>query len=507
MALTLAQLLAPQTVDQWRSILLAALQGLGVVVKTGTGAGGVGTGTGSISLSGTPAAAYSKIIINITTAGELGTAVFQYSLNGGTSYVSGITVPATTGIYVLGATGVTVTFASGISGSGTSFQISDSYSFALQVPSLPVTAWQASGAYRQLVEIEAQALASLSAQQSAIAASGLTTQATGSWADLIANYFYQLTRNAAGVTKGLITLSDAAGAGPFTITTGTMWFASSNGLLYSNSTGGTLARNGTLQLTVQAGSPGAAYNVGNNAIVSIVAGTLPGVIGTGVGGAFNPDPGTGTWVTSQGADAETDSALMLRCQQRWSTLGSGSPAAAYQLWATLAEAAAGHATTITRVLAYADTTTPGQVDVYLAGTSGGVGGSAVTDATTYITPFIPLTATANIQSAANVAITVAGTVYFFVSKTTSTLAQAAVAAALAVYINGLSIGSDAGGVNVKAYYSELEGAVADPLGTSLSSQLIIRNIVGFTVNGGTSDVGLTTGQVATLTNSLTFVGV
>src|SRR4051812_35541106 len=109
MPLNLSQLLVVESVDVWRTRLLTALQGIGVVVKGGTGAGGVGTGSGSISVSGTPVAAYPKIIISIVTAGELGTAAFQYSLDGGSTYSGTVTVPAAPGIYVLGTTGVSVT--------------------------------------------------------------------------------------------------------------------------------------------------------------------------------------------------------------------------------------------------------------------------------------------------------------------------------------------------------------------------------------------------------------
>lgn len=498
MALALTQLLLVLTVDQWRAILLAAAQGLGVVVETGTGAGSAAIGTGVVSLSGTPTAALPKVLIIITTAGELGTAVFKYSLDGGTTFTTGQTVPATTGAYTLGATGVVVTFVPGPSGAGTSFAVGDQFSFALNTPSLPVTAWAASGMFRGLFEIEAQALAAFSAQQAAIAAGGLTTKATGSWADLIGQQFYQLTRNAAATTTGQVTISDAAGAGPFTITAGTMWFASTSGQLYSNTSGGTLAKNGTLALQVAAQQSGSAYNVANNVITSIVAGTLPGVT------VNNPDPGSGTWITSQGSDAESDSAYMLRCQQRWPSLGTGSTAAVYQLWATSAEAAAGHATTITKTLVFADSATAGQVDVYLAGASGAVAGGAVTDAQSYINPRVPITATTLIQSASNAVMTVAGVVNFFAAKNTSAVVQAAVAAALSAYINALGIGSDAGGANVKVFYTEIEAAIGSVLG---GAGVAIRNITSLTLNAGTSDVGLTTGQVSTLTNSLTFTGV
>lgn len=493
MSLLLNQLLIPLSLAQIRQMLLSAHQGLGIVVESGVGAGSSPLGTGSITLSGTPNVSLSNIIIIITTSGELGTAVFKYSLDGGLTYTSGVAVPASPGAYTLSTTGIIVTFVSGPVGAGTSFIVGDQFNFAINVPSLPVTAWGSSGGYRQLIEVDAQALTAFNQQQPALAAGGYTTKATGSWCDLLGQNFYNLNRNLAAVTQGLLTLTDAAGAGPFTIAPGTMWFATSGGLRYSNLTGGTLALNGTLQITIAAEFSGSSYNVGNGTIQTIVAGTLPGVT------VNNPDPGSGTWITSQGSDDETDSAYMLRCQQRWPSLGTGSTAAVYQLWATSAEAAAGHATTITKALVISDPTTAGQVDIYLAGASGSVGAGAITDAQNYIGPRVPLGSTLSIVSATNAVMTLAGTVNYYAALTTLSTLQAAIAAALVAYFKALGIGSDAGGANVKVYYTALEATVG--------SQTGVRNITTFTLNGGTADVGLTLGQVATLTNSLAFTSV
>lgn len=504
MPLSLTQLLLVESVDVWRTRLLTALQGIGVVIKGGTGAGGVGTGSGAMTVSGTPVSAYPKIVINIVTAGELGTAAFQYSLDGGSTYSGTQTVPAAPGIYVLPGTGVSLTFATGPSGAGTSFTVSDQFSFALNVPSLPVTSWPASSGYRQLVEIEAQALAMFSAQQAALAAGGFAATATGSWADLLGTQFYNLDRNAAAITKGQLTLFDTGNAGPFTIGVGTMWFVSSDGHRYFNTTGGTLNLSGSLIIQVTAESPGLAYDVANATISTIVAGTLPGVT---VDNSTNLV--SGSWITSHGSDAESDSAYMLRCQQRWPGLGTGATAAVYKLWATSAEAAAGHAATISKVLAFVDPVIPGQVDIYLASASGAAGGGAVTDATSYINPRVPLTASTSILAATNAVITIAGTVFFYLSKNTSAVVQAAVAAALAAYINALDIGSDASGVNSKVYYSEIEAAVGAVLG---GAGVAIQTITGLTTkkgagSAGVVDLGLVIGEVATLTNNLAFTGV
>jgi hypothetical protein len=98
-------------------------------------AGATNTGSGSIALSGSPTGTWNRVVVNITTAGEPGTAVFQYSLDGGTTFTSNVTVPAS-GAASLDTTGVGVTFNAGTS-SGTSFAAGDSFSFSLGPPVAP----------------------------------------------------------------------------------------------------------------------------------------------------------------------------------------------------------------------------------------------------------------------------------------------------------------------------------------------------------------------------------
>jgi hypothetical protein len=493
------------SVDTWRSLLLGVLQGLGVVVPGGTAGGGVMAGTGSLSLSGTPTTSIAKAVVKIVTAGELGAGQFQYSIDGGKTFSSTQTM-ASSGAFVLPSSGVTLTFAAGPVGGGTSFAVGDTFTFAINVPSLPVTSWRSGDAFRTLVEIEAAALADFDSSQSIIAAAGflqawinpqsmgLTSAPPDAWLDLLGTYFYNLTRNAATSTTGLATLTAAAGAGPYTIAVGSMWIADAAGHRFTNITGGTLAQGGTLQLTWQAESTGTAYNVSNGALGNIVAGTQAGVT------VNNPDPGSGTWITVQGADAEANLPYALRCQARWPSLANPgtTPAAQFTLWALSAEAAAGHGTTVTRTLVQADAAIAGQVDIYLAGSSGTVGGGAVTDVNAYIQQRVGISNTAVVSAATTAAMTVAGAVNYFSAKTTLAAVQAAIGAALNAYLAAIGIGSDSSGT-VKVYWSQIEAAIGAAAG--------VRNVSGMTLNGGTADVALTLGQVATLTNSLTFNGV
>jgi hypothetical protein len=501
MALPLSQLVAPKPLATMRAEVLAAMQGLGVVIPGGASGGGVQSGTGSISLSGSPSLPYPKVILKIITSGDLGTGAFRYSLDSGSTFSGSIGIPGG-GVYSIPSTGVSVTFISGPAGGGTSFVVDDTFTFALNTP-LPVTSWQAGGVCRTFAEIEATALADLSTAQAKVAAAGfvqawlsptsmgLTAPPADAWLDLLGENVYLLSRTKATVTQGLATLTAAPAAGPYTIAIGSMWIADAAGHRYSNATGGTLPLGGTLQLSFVAESPGSAFNVGNATLTNIVAGTLAGVT------VNNPDPGSGTWITAQGTDDESSTSYATRCQNRWPSLAAAgtSPAAQFQLWALSAEAAAGHGTTITRVLVIADPSTPGQVDVYLAGASGAAGGGAVTDANAYIQQRAGITNTALVAAASNVVVTVAGTVNYYASQTTLTAVQAAVTAGLAAYFKSLPI-SDG---TAKVYWSQVEAAVASALG--------VRNVASLTINAGTSDISLTLSQVATLTNSLTFASV
>ena len=113
---------------------------------------------------------------------------------------------------------------------------------------------------------------------------------------------------------------------------------------------------------------------------------------------------------SSGSDEEADEALKIRDLDRWPALGQNGPPDAYDLWAKSAEKAAGHTTTITRVLV----TTPdglGQFDVVLAGAAAPASVDAVADADAYIQVRKPDTASPTVKAASGAAVAVAATLY------------------------------------------------------------------------------------------------
>lgn len=474
MARTLDDLLTTRTRADVVAQLVSALKGVGFVSKTGTG-------TGSLTASGVPIGTYA-VVVKITTAGELGTGAFQYSLDEGATYSSAITIPVG-GVYTLlspvppasgASVGTSVTFVAGPAGAGTSFVVGDTYSLSLSVPTFPVDSWQAGSVARTLIEIDAQAIASLSNTVKTIAEGGFLDRAKGPWLDLLVSNFYDLTRNVAVVARGPVTLTDAQSSGPHTIVPGDLWFASSNGLRYTNVTGGTLPKGGTLAVTVQAEAGGAAYNVAVGTITTMIT-PLPGVTAT------NPTSGNGVWQTTSGTDEESDAAYSTRAKARWAALGSGATAEAYALWAATASAE------VTRTTVGPDPLVPGQVLVYIAGASGAFPGGSTVPATVQanIDPRTPLGISAVVVSATNVVVPIVATVR--VKAAYRTAAEVAVASNMEAFFSSLPIGAT-------VYRSAI-----------IEQAMIVDGVEDFAMSSPAADTVLSGGQVATHTRTLTWV--
>jgi hypothetical protein len=393
-------------------------------------------------------------------------------------------MPSSGASYTLPTSGVVISFTAGDTGFGSSFVDGDAYKFSLIRQAFPVTAWQAGSVPRTLVAIDSRAIASLATVQQQLAAGAYLRTASGPWLTLRARETYGLERFEATAAKGLATLSDAGNAGPFTISPGGMTIASANGLRYTNAATLTLPQGGTVSGTWEAETPGAAYNVGNGSITSIVAGNLPGVT------VDNPDPGGGTWLTTQGTDEESDESLIIRCEARWPSLGAdvAAPTAVFDGWARTAGAGQ-----VTRTAVAASPTVPGQVDIYLAGPSGAVSGGVVTDVQNYIDARVGLTSSANVVAGSNVVITPVATVTYDSTVTTVPAIQAALTTNFTEFIQQHPMGTDGAGT-VKVYLDEIREQITAVPGVRSASP----------ISSPASDTSLTTGQVPTL--SLSFGG-
>lgn len=476
MGLTLNELVSLQTKEDLLAQLFLALQGVGFVAKTGIGSGNVTT-------EGVAAGAAS-VRLKVSTAGERGSGAFRLSTDAGATYGSPVTIPSN-GVYVVGTTGLTVTFNTGPSGSGTSFALNDVFAIELTVPTLPVTAWQPGSTPLTLVELFAQGLENFAATIQRVAQGGFLFEATGDWMDLVLENVYALTRNAGATTVGNFVLTDTANAGPFTISAGQVWAGTVGGLRWTNITGGVLPQGLSLTLSFRAESPGSAYNVGAGT-VSVLFTSLAGVT------VSNPNPVGGSWITTPGADRETDAQAAIRAISRWPALGIGVASDAYDLWVKTASSS------VTQTYVREDPATPGNVQVYLAGNGGAVDGAVVAAVQAYVDPRAPLTTIAVVASATAVPITVAGTLYVTTGN--------AVAAAAAV--------DD----NIGAYFNSGTNSIDEELpgvgiaGTAYTSAIVEQAMLApgarnFVLSTPASDTVLAAGEVFELTQNITIVEV
>jgi hypothetical protein len=483
MPLTLDQLTTAGTKETWRDKLLAALQGRFHVTHAPA------QGTGQVTTSGNPTAT-ADVVVKIATSGERGVATYQVSTNGGSSYGLSATVPSGGGP-VLVANGVSVTFSAGPSSAGTSFIAGDLYSFSIAIPSLRTTSWQPGSTALTIAEMDSDAMADRDELIAAVTKGGFNELAEGPWLTLLARNVYDNERILGLPAAGTVRLSCSASAGPYTLVAGQVWVSTAGGKRYVNTAGGTLASGGTLNLAFQAETTGASFNVSNNTITVLVT-ALAGVT------CNNPDPGSGSWLTTQGSDDESDAALRARNRAKWTTIGVAANADGYVQFAKDATASgAGGVTQVTRGKATPSATVPGQVDVVIAGVSGAVGGSTVSAVQAYIDALTPLTSVAVVASAANKAVTITATVKVKAAQATTT--QAAAEADLAALASGTAIGASEG-----LPVEFITAAIVGPLNADGSNN---RGITNLSMSAPAADTVLAANEVPTFTLAITWTPV
>lgn len=343
----------------------------------------------------------------------------------------------------------------------------------------PVTAWQAGGVARTLVDVDAETLAELYGLVSDIGKGWSLDDAEGDWLTLHAYSRFDLTRIAATFAKHSVRLSTvASGAGPYSITAGQLVVTNASGIRFrsTNSTTETVPASGYVDITVQAETAGVG---GNTAPSSVVTPALAGV-------AFS-------WQSAVTAarDEETDAALRQRCRDRWATLATGFTREAVRYYCVNATLVDGTNAGCTRV-GFADPAGDGSYVVYVAGASGALGATPLSRVQAALNAVKPITDTPVVTNATQVIIDPTGNIRFFDGINTSEN-RAAARAAINAYLNGLPLGStsdpaivDAAGMSA-AVYAALPGKVRD---ADLSN----------------ADVSLLLGQVAVMADpdSLTF---
>lgn len=350
---------------------------------------------------------------------------------------------------------------------------------ALADAGFPVASWQPGSIPRDLVYADATALAQLHSVVAELAMAAFLDDATGDWLTLFAASRFQVTRTAAVATVGKVVVTVASGAGPYTITAGGLLVTDGARRWRStNTTNVTISSAGTVTFTVRAESLGAAYNVANSAINAVVSPALAGV------SVSNPVYASGTWITTAGADAESDASLRQRCRDRWATLGRGATVAAYQYLARTGHASAAQVTRTAVVTGPGD----GTLRVYLAGPAGPVDAGVVTTVQTWIDSNKPATDAPTVESAAATSVTVTATVRV-AAASDSTANRALATDALAAYFAALGIGEQ---VDLGRLYEAIYRAVG---------------VVDCDISAPSGDTTIASGHVAVPTVALTWVTV
>ena len=223
-----------------------------------------------------------------------------------------------------------------------------------------------------LVQVNASKFADSRLVISNFAKMVLLPYSTGEALRIFASSQYQVEKLLATPTIGTMRLVSAISAPayniqPGTLTVGTLGANAAISKLYTNTSSGTLNPGGTLDLTFQAVSTGANYNIPNTTALDLKT----SLVGVSVSNPILPN--AITWITSQGSDDETDDSLRQRCKNKWGTLGAGGTDGAYQYWAQY-PINGGNTSPVTRVKSvsnlYQGKAKPAYTTVFVAGANG-----------------------------------------------------------------------------------------------------------------------------------------
>lgn len=160
----------------------------------------------------------------------------------------------------------------------------------------PVTSWQAGGVIRTLIAVWSVISRSFNDLIRAVTQGVLLELSSGAWLTLLAYNVYQVTRDAAVSTVGMVQLTDVSGA-PTVVGVGDLTVSDSSGRRYQNDLAGTLPASASHFFRVVAMNDDptltpSGYNVSNSTITTLVS-ALAGV------SVNNPIP----WLTVFGTAA------------------------------------------------------------------------------------------------------------------------------------------------------------------------------------------------------------
>lgn len=185
---------------------------------------------------------------------------------------------------------------------------------------VPVGSWYSTvNVGLSLTQIVAQLLADLRASVSEIGKSMFIQYATGDGLTLFSESVYNVERNGAQYAVGLVRLISSPASPPYNIVPGQLTVGTqqsgSQQKLYTNTSGGLLVPNSTLDLIFQAVEPGSFYNIPNATALDLKT----SLVGVSVSNPIYPP--TPDWISQYGAEEESDESLKERDLAHWGAIG------------------------------------------------------------------------------------------------------------------------------------------------------------------------------------------
>jgi uncharacterized phage protein gp47/JayE len=142
----------------------------------------------------------------------------------------------------------------------------------------------------------------------------------------------------------------------------------------------------------------------------------------------------GSWITTQGSNVETDTALAARCRARWASLSNVPTSSLYELLATSTTSVGSQ---VTQVIVIPDGTINNKVNIIVAGPGGVLPPATVALVQAFITARSRGCDNPVVQSPTQLNVSFAGTIT--VSAAYLTAAQAAIQTAMTNYVAGIGI--------------------------------------------------------------------
>lgn len=303
------------------------------------------------------------------------------------------------------------------------------------------------------------------------------------------------TRGAVRITDGALTGPHVVGAGTVTVSNGVRTFTNVNS--FTITTAG-----GYADVLFEATAVGLAYNVANSTITTVTV--------TPVAGLTANNPAT-DWITTSGAEEQTDADLREECRDKWAILGVGWTSSAIEYIAKQASTS----TPVTRVLVE---TNPGSVAGLVGVTIGSVVGPMNVADVAIVQAYFDddrITLTSSLTVSSCTSVTIAMTATIRVPAAYSSTIQAGVALRLSLLAQSTPIGGDDNKGNSLIWediIAAIMGAAYDADGRQTSAAVPYDvDVASITVGGspGTvgADIALSAYQVPTFNNTFTYVSV